>query len=73
MRLPSHHLIYDFLLLVGGFAQINARGFYALVSHQVSKKSQIIILFKKILGEAVTERVGVDNLCIHSVFSGKDL
>lgn len=47
--LPCNNLIHDGFLFAGGSPKIDAGGLNAFVSHQVGKKSDIIVLLKKIL------------------------
>ena len=53
--LPSYNFIYKLLLFTGGTTEINACCFDALMSHKVSKQSNIIVLFKEVLCVSVTE------------------
>ena len=59
--LPVYDLIDDGLLLGRGFAEINAGGFDAFVSHEVGEESDVIAALQEALCEAVTERMRVNN------------
>ena len=66
--LPSYNFVYKSLLFTGGATQIYTGGFDAFMPHKVSKQSNIIVLFKKILCIAVAERMGINNLFIKAIF-----
>lgn len=53
--LPVYDLIDDGSLLGRGFAEINAGGFDAFVSHEVGEESDVIAALQEALCEAVTE------------------
>ena len=57
--LPVYDLIDDGLLLGRGFAEINAGGFDAFVSHEVGEESDVIAALQEALCEAVTEGMWV--------------
>lgn len=65
--LPSDNFIDKGLLLAGSSAEIDTGCFDAFMSHEVGKQSNVIVLFKKILGVAMTERVRIDHLLIQTV------
>ena len=71
MRLPDDYLINDFLLFACRAMQINASGFKAFMSHEVSKKGYIVEPLKEVLGKPMTERMWIYNIPIHSVFFSK--
>lgn len=56
------------MLLSGGTAQIDARGFNTFVSHEVSKESEIVVAVKEVLGEAMSERMWIDYSGVDTVF-----
>ena len=53
--LPIYDIIDDSSLLGRGFAEINAGGFDAFVSHKVSEKRNVVAAFQEALCEAVAE------------------
>ena len=57
--LPIYDLINDSPLLGRSFAEINAGGFDAFVSHEVGEESDVIAALQEALCEAVTEGVWV--------------
>ena len=59
--LPVYDLINDGSLLGRGFAEINAGGFDALVSHKIRKECDVVAALQKALCKAVTEGVWVYN------------
>ena len=61
LSLPVYDLIDDGSLLGRGFAEINAGGFDAFVSHEVGEESDVIAALQEALCEAVTERMRVNN------------
>ena len=65
--LPVYDLIDDGLLLGRGFAEINAGGFDAFVSHEVGEESDVIAALQEALCEAVTEGVWVYNHRIDAI------
>ena len=59
------------MLFGGSTSEIDARGFDALMAHEVGEQCKIVKAFQKILCEAVSERVWIDYSGIDSVFLGK--
>ena len=57
--LPVYDLINDGSLFGCGFAEINAGGFDAFVSHKVGEESDVIAALQKALCKAMAERVWV--------------
>ena len=66
--LPRYYFIDKGLLFACSPAEIDASGFNALVTHQVGEQSNVVVLFKEILGVAMTERVRVNNFLVQAVF-----
>ncbi len=65
--LPVYDLINDGSLLGRGFAEINAGGFDAFVSHEVGEESDVIAALQEALCEAVTERMRVNNHWVDAI------
>lgn len=59
--LPIYDPVNDLSLFCCRFSQIDAGRFDALMSHQISKKSDVVALFQKAFCKAMPERVRVDN------------
>ena len=59
--LPVYDLINDSALLSRGFAEINASGFNAFMTHKVGEESNVVAALQEALCEAVTEGVWVNN------------
>lgn len=57
--LPVYDLINDSSLLSRGFAEINASGFNAFMTHKVGEESNVVAALQEALCEAVTEGVWV--------------
>ena len=57
--LPVYDLINDSSLLGRGFAEINASGFNAFMTHKVGEESNVVAALQEALCEAVTEGVWV--------------
>ena len=57
--LPVYDLINDSALLSRGFAEINASGFNAFMTHKVGEESNVVAALQEALCEAVTEGVWV--------------
>ena len=55
LSLPVYDLVDDGSLLGRGFAEINASGFDAFVSHKVGEECDVITALQEALCEAVTE------------------
>ena len=53
--LPVYDLINDSSLLSRGFAEINASGFNAFMTHKVGEESNVVAALQEALCEAVTE------------------
>lgn len=66
--LPCYNFIYKRLLFAGSTAQIYTGGFDTFMPHKVGKQSNIIVLFKKILCVAVSERMRINYLFIKTIF-----
>ena len=66
--LPGDDFIHYLLLFQSAFPEVNPGGFYAFVSHQVCKEGYIIVFIKKIFGKTVSERMGIYDLGIESIF-----
>ena len=61
LLLPVYDLIDDGSLLGRGFAEINAGGFNAFMTHKVGEESNVVATLQEALCEAVTEGVWVNN------------
>ena len=59
--LPVYDLINDSSLLGRGFAEINASGFNAFMTHKVGEESNVVAALQEALCEAVTEGVRVND------------
>lgn len=59
--LPVYDLINDSSLLGRGFAEINASGFNAFMTHKVGEESNVVAALQEALCEAVAEGVWVNN------------
>ena len=57
--LPVYDLINDSSLLGRGFAEINASGFNAFMTHKVGEESNVVAALQEALCEAVTEGMRV--------------
>ena len=55
MRLPNDYFINYFLLFACCTTQINASGFKAFMSHEVSKKGDVVKPLEEVLGKPMTE------------------
>ncbi len=66
--LPCDNFVYKRLLLAGSSAEIYTGGFNTFMSHKISKQSDIIILFEKILCIAMTEGMRINHLFIKTIF-----
>lgn len=71
MRLPDNYLVYDFLLFACCATQIDASSFKAFMSHEVSKKGDVVKPLEEVLGKPMTERMWIYNIPVHSVFFSK--
>ena len=71
MRLPDDYLIYDFLLFTCRATQIDTSGFKAFMSHEVSKKGDVVEPLEEVLGKPMTERMWINHIPVHSVFFSK--
>ena len=65
--LPVYDLINDSSLLGRGFAEINASGFNAFMTHKVSEESDVVAAFQEALCKAVTEGVRVYNHRVNTI------
>jgi len=70
--LPCNDFVHDFLLFKRGAAQINPRGFYAFVAHEVGKQSDVGEFLQKVFCVAVAEGVGIYHVPVNAVFIGKE-
>lgn len=69
--LPGDDTVDDGLLLKAGLSEVDAGGLYAFVTHQVGEQGDIVVLLQEILGETVTERVGIDHIRVYPVLGGE--
>ena len=65
--LPVYDLVNDGSLFGRGFAEINAGGFDAFVSHEVGEESDVIAALQEALCKAVTEGVWVYNHRVNAI------
>ena len=56
------------MLLACGHAQVDARGLYVLMTHEVCQQGDVVVFCQEILREAVPEGVGIDHLGVNAVF-----
>ena len=68
--LPSDDAIDDGLLFAGSAAQVDAGGFYTLVSHKVCEEGYVVEFLEEVLGVSVTERVRVNNFGVKTILLG---
>ena len=66
--LPCNNFIYNLTLFSSGAAEVDARCLDAFVSHKVSKQGDVIELVEEVLGEAMAERVWIDDFAIQTIF-----
>ena len=52
-------------------AEIDARGLYAFVAHEVSQQGEVVEAFEEVLGETMTERMGIYYGGIDAIFLGE--
>lgn len=71
--LPSDNAINEIALFGRSAAKVDARRLDRLVPHQVGKECDVIELRQEVLGEAMSERVRIDNSCVDAVLFGKHL
>lgn len=62
MLLPCCNLIYKCLLFAGGSVKIYTGSLDAFMPHKISKQSNIIIFFKKILSIEMTNGIRINHL-----------
>lgn len=55
MDLPVDDFVNYGLLFCGGTAEVDTCGFYAFVTHEISKKSEIAEAVEEVLGETMSE------------------
>ena len=60
-------------MFCAGAAQVDARRFDALMSHEVGKERYVVELLQKVLGESMPERVRVNDRRIQLVLDGEFL
>ena len=65
--LPVYDLINDSPLLSGGFAEINAGGFNAFVSHKVSEECDVVAALQEALCKAVPEGMRVNDHRVYAI------
>ena len=67
-KLPVDDFINNGLLFGGGTTEVDARGLYAFVAHEVSQQGEIVETVKEVLGETMAERMWIDYSCVDAVF-----
>ena len=67
LSLPVYDLIDDGSLLGRGFAEINAGGFDAFMTHKVGEESNVIAALQEALCKAMAERMRVNDHWVDAI------
>ena len=69
--LPVHYTVDNIPLLGGRLAKVDSCGLDALVSHEVSKKCDVVTAIQKVLRKTMAKRVRIYDGRIDPIFAGQ--